>query len=138
MIKKTGKKPINCECKLVYEWDDSTVEEKRIHTPLLNECTFCAIHGKLPPDEAYNQAEADNDATGAMFAEILANSLTLHDEFTQADGTTVRWWKEGMRPSFVFDTDRKLTISLPKSISPTETSALEIVITAKNGKVSNS
>lgn len=154
MINVTQWQPDTCDCKILFEWDTEVPQEERVHTAIathvledgsINEARVCSIHVPILQEQGLDvlqgsrerntisedHAEAhhaivldENQGKNYTLDAILQAATTLQKTVTNTDGTTHKDFKDGMRPDWAFDANRKLKIVLKGSLSTTARKAI--------------
>lgn len=119
-IQRTQWHPDTCECILEYEWDDTESIEQRTHS-LKNVVKACEFHKSHPAPELYKRVHHENTSKNKAFGHI-ANELSTH---VTSDEHGNKSFKDGHVPSYEFDKDRKLHITIPNA-TPAQKSALKL------------
>lgn len=108
MIKTTTWTPDTCSCTIVYEWDSTLSEEKRVHTPI--SAKNCSDHSHFSNDHV------------TLFNAILAENQGKNKAYDNACIAVPRLLPEHF--TFSFDANRNLTLTI-STLTPQELLAIK-------------
>jgi hypothetical protein len=123
----------HCNCIIQYEWDDTTSEDTRVHTPV--QSIKCPIHSGLSTHKQVYDSVLDESrkASWGLLAILDNGPTTLYD--TQSNGA--RTLKQGINASWTFSgtaPNRTVSISLTGiSLSNQQRNAIQNTLNNKFG-----
>lgn len=105
-IQRTQWSPSNCSCIIEYEWDDTTPEDSRIHTPV--QSIKCSVHSNLTTNQqVYDATLGESRKMSWGLLTLLDNApSTIYDVYPNGNkalksGITAQWTFSGTPPNRV-------------------------------------
>jgi hypothetical protein len=130
MLHVTTWTPDTCDCVIHYQWDDQVPQDQRIHTPLEQTRTHdgqlvprrvCPVHSAVAAPgkhvEHHDLVKEENTRKNRVLGNILETTPEITNDVTKEEGNTVKEFLKGMEPSWSFDADRTLRITLKATAS---------------------
>lgn len=128
MIRTTRWHPDTCGCVVEYEWDDAEPDDARTHRPS-KVVQQCASHAGLTHAQVHAAVLDENPRKNRALAAIMETAPGITEKRKSDDGSEVVDFKPGQRPTWRFDKDRQLVVTLPA-----EAKALRAVVKARLDK----
>lgn len=115
MINTTRWSPDTCGCTVEYQWDTTTPEDQRVHTPI-NTVISCPAHSVVGLNVAthYNTLLSENTRKNKVHGQLLTIS-NLTQTITNSDGTQTVTFKNGVGFTYTWsgiDGARVISISV--------------------------
>jgi len=111
MLHTTRWRPDTCACVFEYQWDDEQSDEEREHS-LASVVHCCAEHsddGQVLFEKVKQENIGKNEALGL----VLENAEKLVEEYEDERGELKKRFKKGKEPTWEFDHERRLRLSIP-------------------------